>query len=175
MTDTKLRSVECPIFTDMSLDDRERVLALFEHESFPVGETILHEGLSIQILWIIVSGRCEVRKRVPEGTDQVLAELEQGAIFGEMSFFHPAPHSASVWAVTDVETIRLSRERFEELAKQSPTAAFQIAANTAAIQADRLRKMDDWICRQFERPETNDRQREEWDEFRSKLYTEWDF
>lgn len=175
MPETKTHSVECPIFADMTLDDRERVLALFEHESFPTGEEILHEGRSVQILWIIVSGRCEVRKSTSEGGKRVLAELEQGAVFGEMSFFHPAPHSASVCAVTDVEVIRLSRERFEELASHYPSAAFKIAANTAAVQAERLRRMDEWIGRLLEGPNGSPRQREEWDEFRTKLYTEWDF
>lgn len=174
-TNAHSRDVQCPIFDDMSLDEREEVLSLFEHEHYPAGETILREGLSIQILWIIVSGQCSVIKSTGDGDDRVLAELEQGAVFGEMSFFCPAPHSASVRATTEVEVLRLSRERFEELAQRSPRCAFKIAANTASVIAERLRKMDGWVYQLLDRPEAHASQREEWREFRSKLYTEWDF
>lgn len=168
-------SLHSPIFQNLSLEDHEAVLALFEQEQYPAGETILREGLSVQILWVIVSGRCEVVKVAPEGEERILAVLEQGAVFGEMSFFHSAPHSASVRAMTDVVVLRLSRGRFEELSQRSPPTALRIAANTASVLAERLRKMDDWVYRLLDSPESTARHREEWHEFRSKLYSEWDF
>ncbi|MFQ5731947.1 MAG: cyclic nucleotide-binding domain-containing protein [Planctomycetaceae bacterium] len=174
MTSTKSGNVQCPIFEDMTLEEREHLLALFDHERYSAGETILREGRSIQILWIIVSGRCEVVKNT-NGQERILAVLEQGAVFGEMSFFHPAPHSASVRAMTDVNVMRLSRERYDELLAREPAAAYRVAANTASVQAERLRKMDDWMCDLLDGPDCNARQREEWHEFRAKLYSEWDF
>jgi len=175
MTASQPEKSQCPIFVDMSLEEREQVLALFENEHYPAGETILREGLSIQILWIIVSGRCEVVKVSNGASERSLAVLEQGAVFGEMSFFHPAPHSASVRAVTDVDVMRLSRERYDQLLERTPAAAGKVAVNTAAVLAERLRKMDEWTCELLDGPETNQKTREEWHDFRAKLYTEWDF
>lgn len=169
------QDVPCPLFQEMTPQQRKTVLALFECEKYPAGETILRQGLSIQILWVITEGRCEVVKTATDGHERVLALLEEGAVFGEMSFFQPAPHSASIRTVTPVEVLRLSRKRFDELAERSPGASFRLAANTAGILAERLRKMDDWVCELLDRPEASARQREEWHEFRSKLYTDWDF
>jgi len=175
MSAPELNDLHCPVFQDMTSTELEQVSALFERESYPAGEIILREGLSVQFLWVITAGRCEVRKTGLDGQERVLAVLEPGAVFGEMSFFHAAPHSASIHTLTDVEVRRLPRSRFEELLEQGPRAAYKIAVNTATVLAERLRKMDDWVFRLLNSPDVNARQREEWHEFRSKLYSEWDF
>ena len=77
--------------------------------------------------------------------------------------------------MTEVDVMRLSRERYDELLTRDPAAAYRVAGNTASVLADRLRKMDSWMCDLLDGPESNARQREEWHEFRAKLYQEWDF
>ncbi len=174
MNSPETHSSRCPLFQDMSLTERQHVLELLEHQSFPSGETILREGRSIQILWIVVHGRCRVVKGMDDG-EQELAILEPGSVFGEVSFFHPAPHSASVQTLTDVEVMRLSRENYDQLVERDPSAARRIATNVVAVLAERLRRMDDWMADLVQRPDTADKHREEWREFRSKLYTDWEF
>ena len=174
MTDFLSDSAGCPIFQDMSLDERQQVLELLERETYPTGETILREGRETQILWIIVHGRCEVVKMMKDGSEQQLAVLEQGAVFGEMSFFVPAPHSASVRTLTEVEVMRLSREKFDQLEQAGATAAYKIAFNTVRVLSDRVRRMDEWNYDLVERPEAS-QHREEWREFRAKLYADWQF
>ena len=91
-----------------------------------------------------------------------------------MSFFEEAPHSATVRACTTVKVMQLSREKFEELHKVSPTAAYKITLSVASVMAQRMRRMDDWICDFVERPEGAGH-REEWHDFRAKLYADWQF
>lgn len=168
-------TLECPIFHQMSSEEYQYVLELFEHKNYQQDKEILSEGLSVQKLWIILHGRCEVVKSQPDGKTRILAVLEKGAVFGEMSFFHPAPHSATVRAITDVEVMRLSRDNFDRLQLLCPSAAFRIAENTTAVLAERLRRMDEWTADRLDGLSANDNQREEWHEFRAKLYTEWEF
>ena len=174
MSNTATIIARSPLLKQMTSKERERFFSLIERNTYPKGETILREGRSIQMLWIIVDGQCEVLKETRNGGDQQLAVLEPGAIFGEMSFFDAAPHSASVRALTDVEVLRLSRQKFDELQKMCPEAAYRIALATAEILAARLRKMDEWICELVERPD-GAHHREEWREFRAKLYSDWKF
>ncbi|MBT4867873.1 MAG: cyclic nucleotide-binding domain-containing protein [Planctomycetaceae bacterium] len=164
----------CVVFQEMTPEEKQPVLALMEHETYPAGETILREGLSIQILWIIVRGQCEVVKTTSKGSEQQLAVLGPCAVFGEMSFFHEAAHSASVRTLTEVEVMRLSRGAYDELTTISPSAAHKVASSTANILADRLRQMDDWVCHLVERPEGAGH-RKEWHDFRAKLYSDWEF
>ena len=167
-------AARCPIFHALTADERDRVLALMEPHSYPRGETILREGRSTQSLWIIAEGQCEVVKSFSDGVDHQLATLEESAVFGEMSFFHPAPHSASVRALSDVKLMQFAREEYDRLQASDPEVAYKIVTSMLELVADRLRRMDEWTAQVFEKPE-NANHREEWREFRSKLYVDWQF
>lgn len=166
---------QCPLFWDMNPDELAEVRHRLNSEVYPKDEVILREGKTFQVLWIIARGECEVYKMVKPGVEQRLTVLDTGSIFGEMSFFQPAPHSASVRALTEVEVMRLSREEFETLQETSPSAVQKMLVNSVKILAERLRRMDDWTCELFERPDGPNNHRKEWRDFRSKLYTDWHF
>ena len=63
----------CPLFVDLSLEERRDVLMLLDQKQYSAGEMILHEGLEVQVLWIIVHGECEVLKTRADGTEKQLA------------------------------------------------------------------------------------------------------
>src|SRR5579871_6678726 len=98
----------CLLFRGMSATERKELVELMDHESFAAGSTLIQEGRSTQMLWIILSGSCQVLKHTKNGGEQELAILEKCGVFGEMSFFNPAPHSASIRSITAVEVLRLS-------------------------------------------------------------------
>lgn len=165
---------QCLLFRGLSDDERQNLCELLDHESFASGKTILQEGRSTQILWLIQRGHCQVLKETKHGGEQQLAVLEPGCVFGEMSFFLPAPHSASVRALDAVEVLRLDREKYDELLRRGSPVAPKLAMNIIAVLADRLRTMDDWTCELVEKTEAG-KHRDEWRDFRSKLYSEWQF
>lgn len=172
MLTTETSVTRCPLFQDMSAAERAEVFELLEPVNYTAGETILREGKSIRMLWIIQRGQCEVVKKTKNGIEQRLAVLEQGAVFGEMSFFHPAPHSATIRTLDAVELLRMSLESFLRLEAAHPAAAHRIVKNTVMVLVSRLRRMDDWVRDLLETPEAAGH-REEWQEFRAKLYSEW--
>ena len=165
----------CPVFANLSAEQTQQLLPLMEQKNYPEGESILEEGLSFQILSILMRGRCEVLKTCGGSQEQQLAVLESGAVFGEMSFFQSAPHSASVRTMSEVEVLHLTRDKYNQLLEVAPNIAFRIAESIAKILADRLRRMDEWTCGVIESPQMSVSRKEEWNEFRSKLYTEWEF
>jgi CRP/FNR family transcriptional regulator, cyclic AMP receptor protein len=164
----------CPLFRGMSASERQELLDLMQCESFSGGQTLIHEGRSTQMLWIILSGSCQVLKHTKTGGEQILASLEKCGVFGEMSFFNPAPHSASVRSVTQVELLRLPREKYDGLLESKPSAAQKLAFNTIAVLSERLRVMDEWTCELVDKAEAG-RHRDEWHDFRAKLYSDWQF
>ncbi len=167
----------CPIFADLTLDEREQLLPLLKQDVYAEGDMILQEGFAVQVLWMIMRGRCEVVKACGGDREQQLAILEAGAVFGEMSFFNEAPHSASVRAMTEVEVFCLSRKQYDELQKTMPSVVYKISHSIAKLLAERLRKMDEWTCGIFEVEDDQSlpTRREEWREFRSKLYSDLEF
>lgn len=166
---------QCPLFWELDQAEFEEVRRRLIAETYPKNEVILREGKSFQVLWIIARGECEVFKMVRPDVEQRLTVLDAGSVFGEVSFFQPAPHSASIRALTEVEVMRLPREQFSELEVVSPTAVKKMLTNTVRVLAERLRRMDTWTCELFERPDGPEHHRKEWRDFRSKLYTDWHF
>ena len=159
----------CPLFEAMSPDELDAVFALMQSEEFAAGSDILTEGNTYSSLWVIISGRCEVVKGACGDEANRLAVLETGAVFGEMSFLETAPHSASIRAMTDVDTMRLTRDAYEQLRKNSPAAADKIARSLILILSARLRRMDEWTCGLVQK-NGNEKQHAEWHECRAKLY-----
>ena len=161
-------STRCSLFSEMNLAEREELLTLMEPRKFAAGADVLVEGDAQRTLWIITRGRCEVLKATKGGKHQQLAVLEQGAVFGEMSFFSAGEHSATVRALTDTDTMCLSRKQFDELLASKSSLVSKIFSATNRLLSERLRRMDDWTADLVER--TAPAHREEWREFRSKLY-----
>lgn len=163
---------KCPLFRGMTAPERQELAGLLDPSSHAPGDLILAEGDSIQRMWILLSGQCRVTKKTKAGGEQELSVLEPFGTFGEMSFFNPAPHSASVRATTAVETLSLSRARYDMLLRVGSFAAYKLAFNTMSALIERLRKMDEWVA---DHVQQDNHHREEWADFQSKLYTGWQF
>jgi CRP/FNR family transcriptional regulator, cyclic AMP receptor protein len=172
---TELWVKNCPLFWDMSPGELAEVRRRLVSETYPKDEVILREGKTFQVLFVIAHGECEVFKTVKAGIEQRLTVLDPGSVFGEMSFYQPAPHSASVRAIMEVEVMRLSREEFASLQQCCPAVVHKMLVNSVRILAERLRRMDDWTCKLVEHPDGSESHRKEWRDFRSKLYTDWHF
>ena len=165
---------EFPVFSGLTQKELELLAQRVSFDTVPRTLTILEHGNEVQALWILARGQCEVFRPDANGKEQRLATLETGSVFGEMSFFDPAPHSASVRAISDVDVIWLTRRAFDDLEDSAPALTQKIATNTGRILSQRLRMMDDWICELLQRSESSEEHRQEWQSFRSKLYTEFD-
>lgn len=158
---------QCSLLQDLSCDE---ILTLFQRgrfERFHTGEEIVTEGFLDNSVWVVVRGSCEVVKQ-GERRDNQIALIEPGHVFGEMSFFDEIPHSATVRVLERVETIRLSREEYDEVAALEPEIARKVAVNIVRVLSQRLRRMDQWVCELVER-EPNQQHVREWQEFRSRL------
>jgi len=174
MVSTEQLINDCVLFQSVTPDEMDELLCQAETEDFPEGARILDEGNSTRYLWIIQSGTCEVRKQLSNGDEQTLTQLGPLSIFGEMSFFKPAPHSASVVATSDVSVVRIPWREFDQMLKSGGVGAQKVVYNTVRIMSDRLRTMDKWSAEMVESCGSRNKNAE-WHEFRSKLYSDWQF
>ena len=147
--------------------------------SFLPGEKVIEQGKRSQHLWVVLEGSCEVMHDSHHDGGVVLAELETLSLFGEMSFFSPAPHSANVIAKTPVKLLSISRSDYDDMIRDGMTAAYKLAYNVVETLALKLRHMDEWITElsaSHEAPPTVDSKPEklpEWRQFRNKLFNGW--
>lgn len=161
------------MFDGLSDEDIQRLTEVAQFVDFEPGELILHEGGNGQNLWVLLEGKCEVYKHQHEGASPgnpvLLAEIGPNSHFGELSFFHPALHSADVRAKTPVRVFQLTREAFDALAQAGSCAPYKLAYNAMASVSERLRRMDQWVTRLLGKEQLDTRVNE-WEEFRQKLF-----
>ena len=145
-TQSVQRLAEIPLFEQFKEEEIGQLAEIVEPLDFQPGEIVLHQGRCSQNLWIVLEGVCEVVTQ-PDSQDStiVLAELKRNNHFGEMSFFHAAPHSASVRAKTALRLLRIEKSRYDTLINGNCSAAYKLAYNTVDSLADRLRRMDEWV------------------------------
>jgi len=160
---------ELPIFNGMSTAEVQEALACAHPVEISAGEQIINQGQLVPNLWFIREGRCEVKRRTEAGCELKLAELGPNTQFGEMSFFHAAPHSADVIALTDMKLLRMSRDDYDQLSADGNPIAFKLAINSLEQLAERLRRTDQWItdlvCKENHQPTPS-----EWTSFRKLIF-----
>jgi CRP/FNR family transcriptional regulator, cyclic AMP receptor protein len=167
---------QIPFFRGLNEAECRQLGNIARVEKFAPGEMVLRQGQSSRNLWAVLEGKCEVvRHKEHLGSPDesvVLAVLEPYSHFGEMSFFNPAPHSASVRAQTALKLLRIARSDYDELIKDGVAAAYKLTYNAVESLANRLRRMDEWIVECTNQNPVGERV-PEWSSFRDKLFSGW--
>ncbi len=166
-----------PLFHNLNETECRQVSEVLQMMSFHAGDPVIRRGEDARNLWIVLQGQCEVSKRLkPHDTDDarvVLAVLDPPAHFGEMSFFHPAPHSADVTARTDVTLLRITHKDYQDMIAEGVWAAYKLAYNVVEGLAERMRRMDEWVTDLLAHHQSSSEQVPEWSEFRERLFNRW--
>jgi hypothetical protein len=105
-----------------------------------VGEYIFKEGDLGTEMYIIHEGKVEILNHVA-GEEQMLAVLEKGDFFGEMSILEDLPRAATARAATDVRLLPINRSTFDQLIQGNP----EIAVRMMRKLSRRLRDADEQI------------------------------
>jgi CRP/FNR family cyclic AMP-dependent transcriptional regulator len=125
-----------PIFQELRDDFLVRLASIMDELSFPPEHTIFTKGEEGRSLYILVSGRVKVHIG-----DRILARLDQGACFGEMSVFDAEPRSASITTLEACECLTLTQQQLYEAIDETPG----IAINIIRLLSRRIRKLNQKI------------------------------
>ena len=90
-------------------------------QNFKAGDIIFHEGDTGSEVFVVKSGRVEVRSG-----ERLLDELSDHDLFGEMALVDTSPRSATAIATTDVEVVPLSEKQFVYLVGEVPYFALKV-------------------------------------------------
>lgn len=167
-----------PAFRHLNEGECHQIFEIARERAFAPGEKVIEQGGQSQNLWILLEGKCEVVKQSAHNGSVVLAEFDPHSVFGEMSFFSPAPHSASVIAKTQVRLLSIARGDYDDLIHDGANAAYKLAYNVVESLAGRLRRMDERVTElasehaEHEQKQANG-QPPEWNRFKEKLFGAW--
>jgi CRP-like cAMP-binding protein len=92
---------------------------------FKKGEKIIEEGTMGREMYIILSGKAQVYKKI-HGKITKLGTLGPDDFFGEMSLFLNLPRSATVKALAKTKILTFDKNSFLESVRADPGIASQI-------------------------------------------------
>jgi CRP-like cAMP-binding protein len=111
-----------PLFTELSDEAFVSFVTKLGHKHWMPGEMILTEGQPGRSFFVIVEGKVVVFKRMGNQSIE-LAQLGEGAFFGEMALLSGTPRTANVAAVDETELLEVTDTALRELVEDHPSVA----------------------------------------------------
>ena len=115
-----------PLFAELSEDAIESILQESQWISLPGGATLFQEGDPGNALYLVTSGALVALVRQADGREVVVANIHAGETVGEMAVISGEPRSATVLMLRDSSLLRITKETFERLVGEHPTAMLQL-------------------------------------------------
>ncbi|HEY8148102.1 MAG TPA: cyclic nucleotide-binding domain-containing protein [Vicinamibacteria bacterium] len=111
--------VVSPLFKDFSVEELVAVIAGLKLLTFERGKVILREGEPGNSLYMLTSGAVKAFVK-RDGKQVPIAELEEGAFFGEGSILTGKPRTATIVATEHSELLELDRPTLDSITQTHP-------------------------------------------------------
>lgn len=136
---------QCPLFAHCRKDELELLNQRLETRTHAAGDVLIQSGSHADELFILLSGRAEVRLQLDSSRHQRLDVLSPGMSFGEMAFLDNSPRSADVVATDPVVCRVMDRGFFDSLDTSCPGLKIRILHEIALQLSGRLRQANQEI------------------------------
>jgi CRP/FNR family transcriptional regulator/CRP/FNR family cyclic AMP-dependent transcriptional regulator len=115
------------MFSALAEADLRKIADTLVERHYPSGSAILHaEDPAGGYFFIVAEGEVAVVLETAEGKETVLAALQPGEFFGEMSLLDECPRAATARAVRPTRLMLLRREDFRRHLRECPEMAFSL-------------------------------------------------
>ena len=131
---------QVPLFQDVEEPILRELWFAFQERRLRKGDVLFRTGDPGEELFLIKEGSIVVSKPVTGRIEQVLARLEPGEAFGEMSVFGDERHrSATCQADVDAVLYSLDRDSLRRFVAGNPVTAAKFFQHMAQVAFQRLR------------------------------------
>ena len=128
------------VLESLTDDEREALIKCSQKIKFDAGEVLVNIGEKDEGVYILMVGAVEVIGKGKFGMEKIIAEIHQGSIFGELSFFDQQPRIAAVRATATGFVLHITPNGLKRLAASSPDIAMQLLLGFGKILSKRFRK-----------------------------------
>lgn len=102
------------------------------------GNYLFREGDASDGMYFLVSGQCEVRKKIDGKPDVPVALIKENGLFGEMSILTTGKRSGAVFFEKDAELLFWPTEKFKNFVTIHPSAGVMILLKLCELIAHRI-------------------------------------
>ncbi len=108
------------IFQDLSPDDLKEMDQTTTMSTCEPGRVFYAPEDTGEVLFLLKKGRVQLYRLSPDGKKLIVAILEEGSIFGEMSFVGQGMHNTFAESIDDCTLCVMSRQDIENLIQEKP-------------------------------------------------------
>jgi CRP-like cAMP-binding protein len=108
-----------PMFKDVDTAKLKLIVLASQRASYRIGDRLLTEGERADTVFIILEGKANVMRN-DGASDVQIAQVESGAVVGEMGVVLDKPYSGTIIAETAVTVLRIDKRTFLDLLTQVP-------------------------------------------------------
>jgi CRP/FNR family transcriptional regulator, cyclic AMP receptor protein len=105
-------------------------------------ELLFRQGDPSESLYVVADGRIAIASQAGDGRETVIAVLEQGGLFGELSLFDDAPRMADARALVDTTVVEIAHEPVRAVLQTRPELLWVIVR----LLVQRLRATDEALA-----------------------------
>lgn len=121
-----------PIFKNLAETELAKISKVSIEKKFMSGEIIFEENSNADAFYIICEGEVEILKKIEKRGYETLALKKAVDVFGEMAVIDDLPRSATIRAKTDIITLKLDKDIFNELLMTSYLISLEIARSVSS-------------------------------------------
>ena len=114
-----------PIFSKLQPAMQKLLCFGSERMTYEPRQALFQAGDPGDAAYIVIDGTAEISIPTPGGP-VVINTLGRNSIIGEIAIFGDVPRTATVTAVTRLETLRISKDLFFKVIRENPDAALEL-------------------------------------------------
>jgi CRP-like cAMP-binding protein len=115
-----------PLFSLLTAEQAQTIADSVRKQRFKRGEILVEQGHKTDAMYILLNGRVRVLTSDQRGREVILAVLQAGDYVGEMSLIDNEPHSATVRAEVQTDTLVLARADFARCLPDGSSLSYAI-------------------------------------------------
>jgi len=131
-----------PLVSQLTPDERERVLRTGRQQRIDKGETLFGEEEPAGAMYAVLDGQMKLVRYSPQGKELLLHLVHPGQTFAEAALFGKSTYPATARAVEESRLWVFPRDRLLELIRRSPELGLAILASISLWTRRVVGKLD---------------------------------
>jgi CRP-like cAMP-binding protein len=114
-----------PLFANIEAVKLKLLAFTSRRLTYEANQILFHQGAEGDAAYVIIDGTADILVDTPQGRVSI-AKAERNAIVGEIAILCDVPRTATVQALTRLETLRIDKQQFLKLIQEFPELAIEM-------------------------------------------------